>query len=115
MNHSPDMFHQTNLLYITVKGRKTGLNRTTEIWFTYKDGIIYLLGHPKSQWWRNLQQSSFIQLQIGASNYKGKGLFNNSKRSEVKALFVKKYGASQIQQWYGKDLSDWPVIEIKIV
>ncbi|MHA2275102.1 MAG: nitroreductase/quinone reductase family protein [Candidatus Kariarchaeaceae archaeon] len=114
MNHSSDTFYQTNLLYITVKGRKTGLNRTTEIWFTYKDGFIYLLGHPKSQWWRNLKKNSYIQLQIGSRNYKGKGLFNISKHNEVKALFVKKYGASQIKRWYGEDLSDWPVIEINV-
>ena len=114
MNHSSDTSYQANLLYITVKGRKTGLNRTTEIWFAYKDGFIYLLGHPKSQWWRNLKQNSSILLQIGTHNYKGKGLFNNSKHNEVEILFVKKYGASQIKRWYGKDLSDWPVIEINV-
>jgi deazaflavin-dependent oxidoreductase (nitroreductase family) len=42
-------------LYLTTRGRSSGLPREIEIWFTYRDGRFYVIAeYPTSNWIRNL-------------------------------------------------------------
>ena len=105
---------ETNLIYLSVIGRKTKKKRLTEIWFVYQDKFIFLLGHPKSQWWKNLEINPAIELTISGNKIKTYVTFNNSRREYVEELFIEKYGVEQITRWYGVDLTDWPVIEVNV-
>ena len=44
-------------LKLTTKGRKTGLDRTVELWFAFEDSKLYFLAHESSQWWKNLARN----------------------------------------------------------
>jgi deazaflavin-dependent oxidoreductase (nitroreductase family) len=52
-------------LYLTTRGRKSGLPREIEIWFTHRDGRFYLIAeYPTSQWIRNLLAHPEAQVRI---------------------------------------------------
>jgi deazaflavin-dependent oxidoreductase (nitroreductase family) len=57
-------------LYLTTRGRKTGLPREIEIWFTELGGRYYVIAeYPTSQWLRNLQASADVQLRIADQRF----------------------------------------------
>jgi deazaflavin-dependent oxidoreductase (nitroreductase family) len=54
-------------VYITTKGRKTGLPRRIEIWFVSWNGSIYVLaehGH-RAQWVMNVVANARVGLELG--------------------------------------------------
>jgi len=52
-------------LYLTTRGRKSGLPREIEIWFTEHDGRYYVIAeHATSQWLRNLKAFPDVQVRI---------------------------------------------------
>ena len=52
-------------LYLTTCGRKSGLPREIEIWFTQLGGRYYVIAeYATSQWLRNLQASPNVQVRI---------------------------------------------------
>jgi len=46
-------------VYLSTKGRKTGLQREIEIWFVEKDGRVYILAEHgyKAHWVQNILES----------------------------------------------------------
>ena len=49
-------FDREQYLYLTTRGRKSGLPREIEIWFTRRDGRFYLIAeYPNSNWVQNLR------------------------------------------------------------
>ncbi len=56
-------------LYLTTRGRRSGLLREIEIWFTYRDGRFYLIAeYPTSNWLQNLQTHPEAQVRVGEKN-----------------------------------------------
>jgi deazaflavin-dependent oxidoreductase (nitroreductase family) len=52
-------------LYLTTRGRKSGLPREIEIWFTELDGRYYVIAeYATSQWLRNLRASPDVQIRV---------------------------------------------------
>jgi len=57
-------------LYLTTRGRKTGLPREIEIWFTELGGRHYVIAeYATAQWLRNLQASPAVQVRIGEERF----------------------------------------------
>jgi deazaflavin-dependent oxidoreductase (nitroreductase family) len=62
-------FEREPYLYLTTRGRKSGLPREIEIWFTYRDGRFYVIAeYPTSKWLRNLQAHPDAQVRVGETN-----------------------------------------------
>jgi deazaflavin-dependent oxidoreductase (nitroreductase family) len=60
-------------LYLTTRGRRTGLARQIEIWFTEGDGRYYIIAeHDNSHWLQNLRADSHVQIRIGDSESSGR-------------------------------------------
>lgn len=62
-------------LYLTTTGRKTGLPREIEIWFTELSGRYYLIAEhgARAQWVQNILHHSQISFRVGAQTYTGTG------------------------------------------
>ena len=102
----------SSLIYLTTVGRRTGLPRTVELWFAYQDGKIYLLGHPNSDWVRNVAEDSRVTVEVDGTKLKGTARVADEKREFVYELFRKKYGASEVDYWYGGPRSHRRTIEV---
>lgn len=55
-------------LYLTTRGRKTGLPRTIEIWFVEHAGCYYVVAERReqAQWVQNIARESAVSFRIGA-------------------------------------------------
>jgi deazaflavin-dependent oxidoreductase (nitroreductase family) len=58
---------ETQYLYLTTRGRKTGLPREIEIWFTTRNGRYYVIAeYPTSHWVENLRANPQTQVRLGS-------------------------------------------------
>jgi deazaflavin-dependent oxidoreductase (nitroreductase family) len=63
-------FDREQYLYLTTRGRSSGLPREIEIWFTHRDGRFYLIAeYPTSQWIRNLQAHPEAQVRVAGETF----------------------------------------------
>ncbi len=60
-------------LYLTTRGRRTGLPREIEIWFTQRDSRYYVIAEhgERAQWVRNLRAHAGVQVRCGESCFAG--------------------------------------------
>jgi len=57
-------------LHLTTRGRKTGLPREIEIWFTELGGRFYVIAeYATAQWLRNLQASPEVLVRIAEEHF----------------------------------------------
>ncbi len=57
-------------LYLTTQGRKSGLPREIEIWFTHRDGRFYLVAeYPNSNWVQNLRADSEARVRVAGQRF----------------------------------------------
>jgi deazaflavin-dependent oxidoreductase (nitroreductase family) len=88
-------------LYLTTTGRRTGLPREIEIWFTERDGRFYVIAEHREQanWVRNIRASQHVHVRIDDRKFAaGARLVDSDREPEldqaVKALSEAKYGWS---------------------
>ncbi|HXX28952.1 MAG TPA: nitroreductase family deazaflavin-dependent oxidoreductase [Terriglobales bacterium] len=63
----PSGERETQYLYLTTRGRKTGLPREIEIWFTTRNGRYYVIAeYPNSHWVENLRANPQVQVRLGS-------------------------------------------------
>src|ERR1041385_9412515 len=63
----------TQFLYVTTLGRKTGLAREIEIWFIEADGRLYILAEHgyKAQWVQNILINPRVHVRMGDQEWSG--------------------------------------------
>jgi deazaflavin-dependent oxidoreductase (nitroreductase family) len=68
---APDPWSEReDYLYLTTRGRRSGLPREIEIWFTHRDGRFYVIAeHAGSHWVDNLQADSEVQVRIAGKSF----------------------------------------------
>ena len=88
-------------LYLTTTGRRSGLPREIEIWFTERDGHYYLIAehHERANWVLNIQAHSHVHVRVGERRFAGTArLVDETGEPDlaeaVKALSDAKYGWS---------------------
>ena len=88
-------------LYLTTTGRRTGLPREIEIWFTERDGRYYLIAEHResAQWVRNLRAQPRVHVRLGDRRFEATArVVDDVKEPDlaaaVKALSDAKYGWS---------------------
>jgi deazaflavin-dependent oxidoreductase (nitroreductase family) len=85
-------------LHLTTRGRKSGLPREIEIWFTYRDGRFYLIAeYPTSNWLQNLQAHPDAQVRVGEDKFAARARIVSPKTEPelhrtISNLSHKKYG-----------------------
>jgi deazaflavin-dependent oxidoreductase (nitroreductase family) len=98
---------ELDFCYLTTTGRKTGRERTVEIWFGMEGDSLYLLsgGGDSAHWVKNLQADSQVKVKLGRKSYSGTGRLveNEDEEKRARRLLAAKY-----QAWEpGKRLSSW--------
>jgi deazaflavin-dependent oxidoreductase (nitroreductase family) len=88
-------------LYLTTTGRRTGLPREIEIWFTERDGNYYLIAEhrERAHWVGNIQAQPHVNVRLGDRRFEATARVVEDARepelaSAVKALSDAKYGWS---------------------
>jgi deazaflavin-dependent oxidoreductase (nitroreductase family) len=103
-------------VYLTTKGRKSGINHEVELWFAISGDNIYLSHEGKhTDWIKNLLKNPNIKLKIGKDQIEGDGriaeLGSPGRDAGMQALYEKYYGQASKET-----LDDWfelsTVIEI---
>ena len=90
---------EPEFLYLTTTGRRTGLPREVEIWFTRRGDRFYLVAETgeRDRWVRNLRADPRVRWRIGARTYTGRARVVDPVREAVLAATVRtrsrtKYG-----------------------
>jgi deazaflavin-dependent oxidoreductase (nitroreductase family) len=62
-----------DVLYLTTTGRRSGLPRTIEIWFTYHDGRLYLNAERRfaAQWVQNIVRQPHVGVRLKEHEFAG--------------------------------------------
>ena len=88
-------------LYLTTIGRRTGLPREIEIWFTERDGRFYTIAEhgDHANWVRNIRTNPHVRVRVGELQLNATARLVDSEREPelaraVKALSDAKYGWS---------------------
>ncbi|HJR05424.1 MAG TPA: nitroreductase family deazaflavin-dependent oxidoreductase [Methylomirabilota bacterium] len=68
------MSPEAKYLYLTTIGRRTGLPRQIEIWFTRHAGRYYLVAEHrlKVHWVRNLLADPAVRVRVGRRSFEGR-------------------------------------------
>jgi deazaflavin-dependent oxidoreductase (nitroreductase family) len=93
--------------YLTTIGRRSGLERTIEIWFAAEGSTVYLLsgGRDRSDWVKNIRRQPRVTVRIGRGTYAGSArmVIDSGEDARVRRLLAAKY-----EGWEeGKRLSGW--------
>jgi deazaflavin-dependent oxidoreductase (nitroreductase family) len=63
-------FDREQYLYLTTRGRKSGLPREIEIWFTHREGHFYLIAeYPTANWLQNLQAHPDARVRVDEKKF----------------------------------------------
>ena len=58
-------------LYLTTRGRKSGVPREIEIWFTHREGRFYLIAeYATSNWIRNLVAHPRVEIRVAGNSFR---------------------------------------------
>ena len=85
-------------LYLTTIGRRSGLPREIEIWFTQRDGRYYVIAeHRHSHWVQNIITNAAVRVRVGERLFSARARVIEEQaepqlNAEVQALSRKKYG-----------------------
>jgi len=91
-------FAHEQYLYLTTQGRKTGLPREIEIWFTCREGRFYLIAeYPASNWVQNLRANPQAQVRVARQSFTAQARFVTAEaepelHGAIAGLFTTKYG-----------------------
>jgi deazaflavin-dependent oxidoreductase (nitroreductase family) len=91
-------FDREQYLYLTTRGRKTGLPREIEIWFTCRDGRFYLIAeYPTSNWLQNLRAGPQAQVRVAGQSFAAHARFiapeaEPELHRAIASLSTQKYG-----------------------
>ena len=86
-------------LYLTTIGRRSGLPREIEIWFTEHGGHHYVIAEhdERAQWVRNLKANAAVRFRVGNQTFQGHArVLDGAADAEligiVRRLSEQKYG-----------------------
>lgn len=85
-------------LYLTTRGRRSGLAREIEIWLTHLRGRFYVIAeYPTSNWVQNVRAQADVKVRVSGEDFGGCARVLSKEGDgelvgKVKALSVKKYG-----------------------
>ena len=91
-------FEREKYLYLTTRGRNSGLPREIEIWFTHWRGRFYMIAeYATSNWVQNVRQHSDVKVRVGEHEFSGRARVLSKEQdgelvAEVQSLSQKKYG-----------------------
>src|SRR2546425_10252133 len=114
MATSEAILEETPYLNLTTRGRRTGLARSVELWFGFYDGKLFFLAHEDSDWWKNVEKTRRVEVEVGEILFEGNGSLAQEKLDHVCTLFRRKYGDDQVNRWYASQMSNRKVVTVEL-
>jgi deazaflavin-dependent oxidoreductase (nitroreductase family) len=108
------ILEETPYLNLTTRGRRTGLSRTVELWFAFEDGKLFFLAHEDSDWWKNMEKTPRVEVEVGEILFEGTGNLVQERLEHVFVLFRRKYGDDQVNRWYGGQRSNRRAVTVEL-
>jgi len=104
-------------IHLTTSGRRSGKSHTVELWFTNRNGKVYLSHEgEETDWMKNIKKNSQVSFEIDGKNFNGKARHLEDGTEEAwigkVALYEKYYRKATrevIKDWFS--LSKLLVIE----
>jgi len=97
-NSKPSDYDREQYLYLTTRGRRTGLPREIEIWFTHYQGRFYLAAeYATSNWVRNIRSDPEVNVSVAGLSFPAKARVVAAETEpgligEIQSQFRQKYG-----------------------
>jgi deazaflavin-dependent oxidoreductase (nitroreductase family) len=91
-------FDREQYLYLTTRGRRTGLSRKIEIWFTHYQGRLYVVAeYASSHWVQNIGSDPKVEVRVAGQSFPARARLVSAEseshlKARIQALFRKKYG-----------------------
>ncbi|HEX6504624.1 MAG TPA: nitroreductase family deazaflavin-dependent oxidoreductase [Terriglobales bacterium] len=85
---------------MTTRGRRSGLAREIEIWFTHLRGRFYVIAeYPTSNWVQNVRAHADVNVRVAGQEFPGRARVLSKEQEgklvrEVQSLSQEKYGWS---------------------
>ena len=81
-------------LYLTTRGRRTGLPREIEIWFTRFEGRFYVIAEhsERARWVQNLRADPRAGVRVGQRRFRARARMEPGLAREIQARSTRKYG-----------------------
>ncbi len=103
---SIDLVKDSQYIYLTTKGRRTGKKHSVELWFAFAAGKVYL-SHEGEQtdWMKNMAKSDRVAVRIDSLNFEATARIaeGSSRESGKRSLYEKYYGPvakEVIDDWF---------------
>jgi len=99
---------EATYLYLTTTGRRSGLPRRIEIWFTRHEGRYYLVAEHgrKAHWVQNLLAEPAVRARVGRRSFRGHARLIDARSERDLAATIR--GRSEAKYGWGAGL----VVEI---
>jgi deazaflavin-dependent oxidoreductase (nitroreductase family) len=83
---------EPEFLYLTTTGRRTGLAREIEIWFTAADGRYYVVAEhgPRARWVQNVIADDRVRVRVGPQAFVARARLVNGGDEPALARKVRK-------------------------
>ena len=73
LNSKDNNLEKEQYLYLTTRGRKSGVPREIEIWFTHREGRFYLIAeYATSNWIQNLVAYPEVEVRVAGKSSKAR-------------------------------------------
>lgn len=98
---------------LTVRGRKTGRERSVTIWYALRGESVLLTGGPElPQWCRNLRADPDVVVQIGRQRLRGRARIveDAADADEIRARFRSRYLLARLARLFGGYTRSVPVV-----
>ena len=86
-------------LYLTTRGRRSGLPREIEIWFTRFEGRFYVVAEhrERAQWVQNLRVDPRAGVRVGLRRFHARARLVDARKEpglarEIRTRSIRKYG-----------------------
>lgn len=100
---------------LSVRGRKTGKERSVTIWFALGDGKLFLTGDAKGpQWLRNARANPEVIVKIGSTRLRGRArvVEDPAEAESVRQRFVRRYLMARLARMLGSGYTDSTAVVI---
>jgi deazaflavin-dependent oxidoreductase (nitroreductase family) len=100
---------------LSVRGRKTGVERSVTIWFALGDGKLFLTGDTKGpQWLRNARANPDVIVKIGDTRLRGRArvVEDAAEAESVRQRFVRRYLMARLARMIGSGYTDSTAVVI---
>jgi len=101
---------------LTVRGRKSGVERTVTIWYALGDGKVFLTGDAKGpNWLRNAKANPEVVVQIGRQRLRGRArvVEDAAEADAIRRRFARRYVAARISRMLGTGYTDSTALVIE--